>query len=164
MDASADRAARAPALLELSGISKRFGAVRALEDVQFDVHPSEVVALVGDNGAGKSTLIKVISGIHKPDDGTIRWQGREVSMSSPNDAAKLGIATGRNLAEACRDSFSRRTSIGLWIQAEIVAAACDVAEVVGAAAASRNGVYPRTGRDFGCEVDRAAALETADQP
>ena len=93
MDPSADRSSRAPALLELSGVSKRFGAVRALEDVQFDVHPSEVVALVGDNGAGKSTLIKVISGIHKPDEGTIRWQGREVSMGSPNDAAKLGIAT-----------------------------------------------------------------------
>jgi D-xylose transport system ATP-binding protein len=88
----APRADRTP-LLELTGISKRFGAVRALEDVGFDVCPSEVVALVGDNGAGKSTLIKVISGIHKPDEGTIRWQGREVSMSSPNDAAKLGIAT-----------------------------------------------------------------------
>ncbi|MGH9887400.1 MAG: ATP-binding cassette domain-containing protein, partial [bacterium] len=68
MDPSADRAP----LLELSGVSKRFGAVRALEDVQFDVHPSEVVALVGDNGAGTSTLIKVISGIPKPDEGTIR--------------------------------------------------------------------------------------------
>src|SRR5216110_2564305 len=93
MDPSADRSSGAPGLLELSGISKRFGAVRALEDVQFDVHPSEVVALVGNNGAGKSTLIKVISGIHKPDEGTIRWQGRAVTMSSPNDAAKLGIAT-----------------------------------------------------------------------
>ena len=89
MDASAGRSP----LLELSGISKRFGAVRALEDVGFDVYPGEVVALVGDNGAGKSTLIKVISGIHKPDAGAIRWQGREVSMDSPNDAAKLGIAT-----------------------------------------------------------------------
>ena len=93
MDPSADRSSRAPGLLELTGISKRFGAVQALEGVQFDVGPSEVVALVGDNGAGKSTLIKVISGIHKPDEGTIRWQGRDVTMTSPNDAAKLGIAT-----------------------------------------------------------------------
>ena len=54
-------------------------------------------------------------------------------MVVQTQSAKLGIATGKNLAEACRDSFSRRTSIGLWIQAEIVAAACDVAEVVGAA-------------------------------
>src|ERR671929_34483 len=56
-----------------------------------------------------------------------------IAMVVQTQSAKLGIATGRNLAEACRDAFSRRTSIGLWIQAEIVAAACDVAEVVGAA-------------------------------
>jgi D-xylose transport system ATP-binding protein len=88
----APRADRKP-LLELTGISKRFGAVQALEDVRFDVCPEEVVALVGDNGAGKSTLIKVISGIYRPDRGTIRWQAREVTMGSPNDAAALGIAT-----------------------------------------------------------------------
>jgi D-xylose transport system ATP-binding protein len=80
-------------LLELQGISKRFGAVQALTDVRFDVSAGEVVALVGDNGAGKSTLIKVLSGIHKPDSGSFRWQGRDVSVSSPNDAAALGIAT-----------------------------------------------------------------------
>jgi D-xylose transport system ATP-binding protein len=80
-------------LLELQGISKRFGAVQALTDVGFDVHPEEVVALVGDNGAGKSTLIKVISGIHAADTGTVRWQGRAVSINSPADAALLGIAT-----------------------------------------------------------------------
>src|SRR4051812_33353482 len=56
-----------------------------------------------------------------------------IAMVVQTQSAKLGIATGRNLAEACRDTFTRRTSIGLWIQAEIVAAACDVAEVVGAA-------------------------------
>jgi manganese transport protein len=56
-----------------------------------------------------------------------------IAMVVQTQSAKLGIATGRNLAEACRDTFSRRTSIGLWIQAEIVAAACDVAEIVGAA-------------------------------
>jgi len=90
MDApSADRAP----LLELKGISKQFGAVHALTDVRFDVFPGEVVALVGDNGAGKSTLIKVISGIHRPDSGTIRWRGKDVTMGSPNDAATLGIAT-----------------------------------------------------------------------
>jgi D-xylose transport system ATP-binding protein len=77
----------------MRGISKRFGAVQALTEVRFDVSSSEVVALVGDNGAGKSTLIKVISGIHRPDEGTVRWQGREVSVSSPNEAAALGIAT-----------------------------------------------------------------------
>jgi D-xylose transport system ATP-binding protein len=85
-------AVRTP-LLALRGISKRFGAVSALTDVQFDVFPGEVVALVGDNGAGKSTLIKTISGIHKPDTGTVHWQGREVTVATPNDAAALGIAT-----------------------------------------------------------------------
>jgi D-xylose transport system ATP-binding protein len=80
-------------LLELRGISKRFGAVQALTDVQFDVYPEEVVALVGDNGAGKSTLIKVISGIYRADTGAIRWHGREVSIGTPNDSAALGIAT-----------------------------------------------------------------------
>ncbi|HEX3480989.1 MAG TPA: ATP-binding cassette domain-containing protein [Kofleriaceae bacterium] len=80
-------------LLELHAISKRFGAVQALEDVQFRVSAGEVVALVGDNGAGKSTLIKVISGIHRADSGTIRWQGRSVVIAAPNDSAALGIAT-----------------------------------------------------------------------
>ena len=89
MDAPGDRTP----LLELTGVSKGFGAVQALKDVRFDVYAGEVVALVGDNGAGKSTLIKVISGIHRPDGGTIRWQGKEVTMGSPNDAASLGIAT-----------------------------------------------------------------------
>jgi D-xylose transport system ATP-binding protein len=86
------RAEPAP-VLDMRGISKQFGAVQALADVRFDVRASEVVALVGDNGAGKSTLIKVISGIYKPDRGTVRWEGREVSVGSPNDAAALGIAT-----------------------------------------------------------------------
>jgi D-xylose transport system ATP-binding protein len=80
-------------LLELQGISKRFGAVQALTDVRFDVSAREVVALVGDNGAGKSTLIKVLSGIHRPDAGSFRWSGRDVTVGSPNDAAALGIAT-----------------------------------------------------------------------
>jgi D-xylose transport system ATP-binding protein len=80
-------------LLDLQGVSKRFGAVQALTGARFDVHAGEVVALVGDNGAGKSTLIKIISGIYAADEGTIRWQGREVSITSPNDSASLGIAT-----------------------------------------------------------------------
>jgi D-xylose transport system ATP-binding protein len=83
---------RAP-LLALRGISKRFGAVQALTDVDFEVHPSEVVALVGDNGAGKSTLVKVIAGIYIPDAGEIGFEGRPVHISGPNDVARLGIAT-----------------------------------------------------------------------
>src|SRR6185436_9145103 len=80
-------------LLELHGISKRCGAVQALEDVQFSVSAGEVVALVGDNGAGKSTLIKIISGIYRADRGTIRWQGKQVVIATPNDSTGLGIAT-----------------------------------------------------------------------
>ncbi|MFL6089345.1 MAG: ATP-binding cassette domain-containing protein [Aeromicrobium sp.] len=80
-------------VLSLSGINKRFGAVQALTDIHLDVHPGEVVALVGDNGAGKSTLIKVISGVHTPDTGTITFDGKQVSPKGPSQAQALGIAT-----------------------------------------------------------------------
>src|ERR1035437_1253151 len=80
-------------LLQMEGISKAFGAVQALSNVNFDVFPGEVVALVGDNGAGKSTLIKSIAGIHPVDAGTIRFEGRKVNIHSPNDSKALGIST-----------------------------------------------------------------------
>ncbi|HET9163033.1 MAG TPA: ATP-binding cassette domain-containing protein [Solirubrobacterales bacterium] len=80
-------------LLELSGVSKRFGPVQALDRVDFAVHAGEVVGLVGDNGAGKSTMVKTIAGIHSADAGTIRFDGREIKVSRPQDATQLGIAT-----------------------------------------------------------------------
>ncbi|MBK5220878.1 MAG: sugar ABC transporter ATP-binding protein [Thermoleophilia bacterium] len=80
-------------LLELEGVSKRFGPVQALDRVDFAVNAGEVVGLVGDNGAGKSTLVKAIAGIHSADRGTIRFEGSEVSISRPQDATELGIAT-----------------------------------------------------------------------
>jgi D-xylose transport system ATP-binding protein len=80
-------------LLEVDGVSKRFGPVQALDRVDFDVHAGEVVGLVGDNGAGKSTLVKAIAGIHAPDAGTLRFEGRQISVSRPQDATALGIAT-----------------------------------------------------------------------
>jgi D-xylose transport system ATP-binding protein len=80
-------------LLELRGITKRFGAVRALNGVDFRVMPGEVVGLVGDNGAGKSTLVKVISGIHPADEGEYLWDGSATSVNTPQDATGLGIAT-----------------------------------------------------------------------
>jgi D-xylose transport system ATP-binding protein len=80
-------------ILELRKISKRFGAVQALSDVDFEVYPSEVVALVGDNGAGKSTLIKCIAGTHSPDKGDIIFEGKKVHLHTPSDATRLGIET-----------------------------------------------------------------------
>ncbi|MBX5468356.1 MAG: sugar ABC transporter ATP-binding protein [Thermoleophilaceae bacterium] len=80
-------------VLEMRGISKSFGPVQALADVDFRVHAGEVVGLVGDNGAGKSTLIKAISGVQPADSGEILFEGRPVSISHPNDATRLGIAT-----------------------------------------------------------------------
>jgi ABC-type sugar transport system ATPase subunit len=80
-------------LLELRGISKWFGAVQALRDVNLTVEAGQVLALVGDNGAGKSTLIKIISGVHQPDAGEIRWEGRATAIASPHFAKELGIET-----------------------------------------------------------------------
>ncbi|MFF5563975.1 ATP-binding cassette domain-containing protein [Streptomyces sp. NPDC012623] len=80
-------------VLALRGVSKRFGAVQALTDVELEVHPGEVVALVGDNGAGKSTLVKTIAGVHPIDDGAIEWEGDRVTVGRPQDAQGLGIAT-----------------------------------------------------------------------
>jgi D-xylose transport system ATP-binding protein len=80
-------------ILALRGISKRFGAVQALSDVDFHVDAGEVVALVGDNGAGKSTLIKVIAGVGPANEGVIEFEGKQVTITKPQDATDLGIAT-----------------------------------------------------------------------
>jgi D-xylose transport system ATP-binding protein len=78
-------------LLDIRGLSKTFGSVQALTDVDFDVRPGEVMALVGDNGAGKSTLIKCVAGIHGYDEGEIFFDGELVHVHGPKDAARLGI-------------------------------------------------------------------------
>ncbi len=80
-------------LLRLEGVSKHFGAVRAIIDVHLDIPAGQVTALVGDNGAGKSVLIKIIAGIYAPDGGQIYWDGRSVDIHTPRDAAELGIET-----------------------------------------------------------------------
>ena len=82
-----------PPVLSLSAVSKRFGAVQALKDVDFSVHAGEVVALVGENGAGKSTLVKTIAGVYSPDSGQVTFDGQEVNVTSPAEAQRLGIAT-----------------------------------------------------------------------
>lgn len=79
--------------LRLAGITKSFGAVQALNNVEFEVFDGEVVGLVGDNGAGKSTLIKVIAGVNPADSGHIYMEGREVTINIPTDATHLGIET-----------------------------------------------------------------------
>jgi D-xylose transport system ATP-binding protein len=78
-------------LLQLQGISKAFGSVQALDDVDFEVRAGEVMALVGDNGAGKSTLVKCVAGTHAADSGQILFDGNEVHIGGPKDAARLGI-------------------------------------------------------------------------
>jgi len=80
-------------LLELTNISKAFGPVQALKDVNLRIERGEVVALVGDNGAGKSTLIKIISGAHRPDAGSIAMDGEVANIRLPSDAAARGIET-----------------------------------------------------------------------
>ena len=80
-------------LLELRGVSKRFGAVQALDGVDFDIGAGEVVGLVGDNGAGKSTLVKVMSGIYVADKGEYRFEDQARHIGSPVDATALGVAT-----------------------------------------------------------------------
>jgi D-xylose transport system ATP-binding protein len=79
--------------LALANIHKRFGSVVALDGVDFAVGAGEVVALCGDNGAGKSTLTKIMSGVYRPDDGEIRFEGQGVTINSPEDASALGIST-----------------------------------------------------------------------
>ena len=80
-------------MLEVRGLTKRFGGLTAVDHMDMQVFPGEVVGLLGDNGAGKSTLIKMISGVYHPEEGQILFQGKEVRMASPADALELGIET-----------------------------------------------------------------------
>ncbi len=81
-------------LLEAKGISKAFGHVQALDNVDFELYPAEVVALIGDNGAGKSTLVKILSGIYRKDSGQIFFEGQPIDLRGPRDAERLaGIST-----------------------------------------------------------------------
>ena len=81
-------------ILQTKNISKSFGHVQALKNVDLDLYPSEVVALIGDNGAGKSTLIKIISGIYQRDSGEVLYKGEKVDINEPKDAVeKAGVST-----------------------------------------------------------------------
>lgn len=78
-------------IITMRGITKRFGGVTALQDVDLDVYSGEVLAIVGDNGAGKSTLIKILTGVYQPTEGTIEMDGEPLSMNSHSEAIALGI-------------------------------------------------------------------------
>ena len=80
-------------IVALRRVNKRFNSVQALDDVDFDIYPREVVAVVGDNAAGKSVLAKVIAGVHRPDSGEIYWDAMPADIPSPSAAFRLGVAT-----------------------------------------------------------------------
>jgi fructose transport system ATP-binding protein len=86
-------AGQAMPMLEARGIAKRYGSVTALEGVDFEVYAGEICALIGDNGAGKSTLIKILSGVERPDAGTIRMRGNAIEFRNPREARAAGIET-----------------------------------------------------------------------
>ena len=102
-------------ILEMKGISKAFGHVQALDTVDFELYPSEVVALVGDNGAGKSTLIKILSGVYTKDEGEIVIDGKHVEIHTPSDAQHCGISTVYQdlaLVDVC--DVGTNIYLGLW--------------------------------------------------
>ena len=80
-------------LVELDGVSKMYGHIRALAEVSLEVYPGEITCVLGDNGAGKSTLIKIVSGLHRHDGGSLRIDGTQTSLASPREALDHGIAT-----------------------------------------------------------------------
>ncbi len=82
-----------PPVVHMEGITKRFGSILALDNVDFTVERNQVMALLGDNGAGKSTLIKILTGVHKPTSGRIFFEGKKVNIESPKQARDLGIET-----------------------------------------------------------------------
>jgi simple sugar transport system ATP-binding protein len=111
--AGSDASAGVLPVLEARNVSKYFGRVVALKDVSISVRPGEVNCLLGDNGAGKSTLIKLLSGVHRPDVGTLAMDGEPVTLTSPRDAQKRGIATVfQDLAVLPLMSVSRNFFLG----------------------------------------------------
>ena len=104
---------QAEPILKMIGISKKFGSVQALHQVNFELYPNEILGLLGDNGAGKSTLIKIISGVYPPDEGQIFIEGKEVRILDPAHAKVLGIETVyQDLALATKMNISENIFLG----------------------------------------------------
>lgn len=110
-----------PPLLELTAVSKYFGGVRALHEVDLSLRAGEVVALVGDNGAGKSTLVKIMSGVERPDEGLVHVDGEAVRLDSPRAAAGAGIHTVYQDLSLCDNLdavknlyLGQEVTTGLW--------------------------------------------------
>ena len=106
---SRERSPGAVPLLELKGVSKRFGAVQALHEVNFDVRAGEVTALVGDNGAGKSVTIKCIAGIYPIDDGEILFEGKPVTIAGPRTPRRSASRSSTRTSRWPTTSTSSRT-------------------------------------------------------
>ena len=108
-------------VISLTGLSKRYGALQALEGVDLEIHAGEVLALCGDNGAGKSTLIRILSGAETPSSGTIRLHGSPISFKSPNDAMGSGVAAiYQDLALAPRLSIRENVFMGAELTRPLV--------------------------------------------
>ena len=91
------------ALLEVSGVSKRFGGLLAVSDVTFNLDEGEILGLIGPNGAGKTTLFNVVNGVYKPDGGTIRFQGRNITGISPDKVVHRGMARTHQIVKPLND-------------------------------------------------------------
>ncbi|MBV9086987.1 MAG: ATP-binding cassette domain-containing protein, partial [Acidobacteriaceae bacterium] len=89
--------------LEIDHVSKRFGGLRAINNVSFTIDRHEIAFIVGPNGAGKTTLFNLISGVYHPDEGSIRFDGQELSNYRPDQAAKLGIGRTFQIVKPLRN-------------------------------------------------------------
>src|SRR5947209_7429381 len=143
------------ALLELSQVSKSFGAVTALKDVSFTLAAGEVHALVGENGAGKSTLIKIITGAHQPDSGALEVAGEQVTHLTPAKARALGIACIYQQPALFPD-LSVAENIALRLEKTSPAHAVRWAE--------RNARARELLHRIGAEIDPAAEVRTLSMP
>jgi branched-chain amino acid transport system ATP-binding protein len=105
------------AILEVDHVSKRFGGLRAISDVSFAVNENEVVFIVGPNGAGKTTLFNLITGVFHPDEGHIRFRGQDITHTSPDKAAKLGIGRTFQIVKPLRNlSVLENTMLGAFLR------------------------------------------------